>query len=73
MKVKVVKSEPADKGQCSIENLIGKQFKVIGKPDEEDGSVSVRSYEFGGIIKLNKIEYEEVFGGIIKLNKTEYE
>jgi hypothetical protein len=60
MRVRVIRSKPADKGQCPIKNLIGKEFTVIGKPDEEDGSVAVNCKEFGGRIRLNKEEYEVI-------------
>jgi len=59
MQVKVIKSEPLP-NQDAIGSLIGLVFNVIGTPDEEDGSVSVNSPEWGGIICLNKTEYEEV-------------
>ena len=61
MRVKVIASKPQDKAQASIHQLIGKTFKVIGEVDHENGdTVSVRSFLFGGIIVLNKDEYEVI-------------
>lgn len=62
-RVRIVSSHPVV-GQCDVESLIGKTFKVIdigrdwqnNKTDE----VTVNCQEFGGMIVLNASEYEAV-------------
>ncbi len=58
MKIKVIASHPKD-GQDPIENLIGKEFETVG-PVDEDGSVSVNTTEFGGLIVLQPSEFERM-------------
>ena len=63
MKIRVIKSNPLP-GQNSIHHLVGKEFDVLDghRPlwDDGDGAVSVESKKFGGVIRLNKDEYEVV-------------
>lgn len=58
LRIKVVKSRPADPGQQSIDALIGKVFKA-GKR-VRGGGVWINSREFGGNILLNKGEWVKV-------------
>lgn len=68
MKIKVISKRPDQrKGleQCSITNIIGNVYDVVHTKEYiqdffEFGEVSIVSAEFGGLIVLNKGEYEIV-------------
>lgn len=62
MRIRVIMNKPKyyqDTDAESVENIIGQEFDVLDY-DEELGEVSINSEQHGGIIVLNKEEYEVV-------------
>lgn len=57
-RVKVVANVPSH-SQCSIQELIGKEFKVKAF-NKENQEVTVDSEEFKGLVVLNKDEYKVI-------------
>ena len=68
MKIKIIASKPADKGQGGIENIIGKTFNVIRR--YKNGSVQVHSLDFHGNISVNKGEYRRLHVKSPKIEKA---
>ncbi len=60
MKIRVIASNPKDKGQSGISQLIGREFETLPNTDLDAGEVQIFSEDFDGKIVLNATEYEVV-------------